>query len=133
MAQAPGRCPGPLTWSSSGHVGAGQYESVSASWARGLRWLVAVAVAVMLLASCGQSSESSQSETAQWLRAAAGFNETPELIDCMETAMHEELSPEQLREWLSYDPETITVEQIQALPHAIDVADRCRHLLPSAR
>jgi len=87
----------------------------------------------MFLASCGQSDDSTQSETARWLRAAAGFNETPELIDCMETAMDEELTHEQLREWLSYEPETITVQEIQALPQAIDVADRCRHLLPPAR
>lgn len=82
--------------------------------------------------ACGQSNEPAESETARWLRAAAGFNETPELIDCMETAMDEELSREELREWLSHKPETITVEQIQVLPRAIDVADRCRHLLPSA-
>ena len=89
-------------------------------------------MAVLVLVSCGQSNGSAGSETARWLRASAGFNETPELIDCMETAMQEELSPEELREWLSRNPETITVEQIQRLPHAIDVADRCRHLLRSA-
>ena len=28
--------------------------------------------------------------------------------------------------WLSHDAATITVEEIEVLPHAIDVADRCR-------
>ncbi len=40
--------------------------------------------------------------------------------------MHDLLSDDELEEWLSRDPETITVEEIQALPHAIDMADRCR-------
>lgn len=90
-------------------------------------------VALVLLVSCGQVDDSTQSETTRWLRAAAGFNVTPEAIECVGTAMGDLLSEEQLREWLSHEPETITVLEIQALPRAIDVADRCRHLLPSAR
>lgn len=36
------------------------------------------------------------------------------------------LLEEELQQWLSQDPETITVEEIQSLPHAIEVADHCR-------
>ena len=87
-------------------------------------------MASTLLASCGGSNESSRSETARWLRTAGHFDETPEEIACLETAMHEALSQDELRAWLSRDPESITVEELQALPHAIEVADRCRHLMP---
>ncbi len=40
--------------------------------------------------------------------------------------MHGELTPDELRQWLSQDPETVTVEDIQALPRSSDVADHCR-------
>jgi hypothetical protein len=48
----------------------------------------------------------------------------------MEAAMRAELSDAEIREWLAHDPRTITVEAIQALPHATAIADHCRHLLP---
>jgi hypothetical protein len=85
-----------------------------------------VLAAGVVLSSC--SSEGSESR--QWLSDAAGFNATPELIDCAEGAMDDLLSEAERREWLAHDPESITVEQAQALPDAIAVADRCRHLLP---
>jgi hypothetical protein len=87
-------------------------------------------VSSMLLASCGGSDEYPESEAAGWLRTAGHFDETPEEIECIEAAMYEALSRDELREWLSHDPERLTVEELQALPHAIDVADRCRHLMP---
>jgi len=40
--------------------------------------------------------------------------------------MNDLLSESEIEEWLSHDPETISVEEIQTLPHAIEVADRCR-------
>ena len=85
-------------------------------------WLAAVAVMV-IVASCAE-----QSEARQWLAEAAGFNVTPEMIDCAESAMDDLLTEPERREWLARDPETITVEQVQELPDAIAVADRCRHL-----
>ena len=90
------------------------------------------ASAAALLASVGATGCASQeypdSETARWLRAADGYDESPEVIRCVEQAMHDLLSPAELQEWLSRVPETITVEEIQSLPHAIEIADRCRHL-----
>ncbi len=94
-------------------------------------WRRPVVVLAMALApalgSCS-SGGSLASETARWLRTAGRFDDSPEHIACLEDAMHEELSPDELGQWLAEDPEGITVEEVQALPHAIDVADRCRHL-----
>jgi hypothetical protein len=88
-------------------------------------------MASILLASCaGPTGRTQQSETARWLRTAGHFDETPEEIECIETAMHATLSEDELHQWLSQKPERLTVEKLQALPHAIDVADRCRHLMP---
>ena len=86
--------------------------------------------ASMLLAACAGADGIPQSETARWLRTAGHFDETPEEIECIETAMHATLTQDELRQWLSQKPENLTVERLQALPHAIDVADRCRHLMP---
>jgi hypothetical protein len=88
------------------------------------------AVAAGAVSACASSTSTTDTEVADWLRAAAGVNETPELIECTEAAMRSELSDAEIREWLSHDPDEISVEEIQALPHAIDVADRCRHLVP---
>lgn len=63
------------------------------------------------------------------MRASAGFNVTPEALACTQSAVDDLLSEDDRRAWLSHDPETISVEQMQTLPRAMDVADRCRHLL----
>ncbi len=84
------------------------------------------ALLVAPLTAC--ASDYPDSETAQWLRIAGNFDETPEQVACVEQAMHDLLTDEELDVWLAQDPETVTVEQVQALPRAIEVADRCRHL-----
>lgn len=100
---------------------------MSAVSSRRVRTVVALAfLTTLALTSCGGSSEYSSSETGRWLRIAGKFDETPEEIECVETAMHDLLSEAELRQWLSQDPETITVEQVQSLPHALEIADRCR-------
>ncbi len=93
-----------------------------------LRRLSALGPCVLTLAltSCAAPDAFGTSDTAQWLRIAENFVETPAEIACVESVMHDLLSDDELEEWLSRDPETITVEEIQALPHAIDMADRCR-------
>ena len=89
-----------------------------------MRAVVAVAAGMLIVVSCSQ-----QSETRQWLSDAAGFNVTPEMIDCAEDAMDDLLDDAERREWFAHDPQTITVEEVQELPDAIAVADRCRHLM----
>ena len=48
------------------------------------------------------------------------------MIDCLSTFVHDEYTQAELREWLSHDPATMTVEEIQRLPRSIEVADHCR-------
>ena len=91
------------------------------------RLVAAVLLALPVLTAC--ADDQPDSGTAQWLRIAGHFDETPEEIACVEQAMHDLLTEDELDLWLSQDPETVTVEQVQALPRAIDVADRCRHLM----
>ncbi len=88
--------------------------------------IVLALLALQTLTSCGGSDDAGTSDTSQWLRTAGKFDETPQEIACIEAAMEDLLSDAELAEWLSHNPETITVEEIQVLPHAIDVADRCR-------
>lgn len=90
------------------------------------RFVAVVLLALPFTAAC--ADDYPDSETAQWLRVAGHFDETPEEIACVEQAMLDLLTEDELDLWLSQDPETVTVEQVQALPRAIDVADRCRHL-----
>lgn len=91
------------------------------------RLVAAVLLALSVLTAC--ADDYPDSETAHWLRIAGHFDETPAEIACVEQAMHDLLTEDELDLWLSQDPETVTVEQVQALPRAIDVADRCRHLM----
>ena len=92
-----------------------------------LRWLVIAATTSF--AACSSTTDDAVSEIGEWLRAAAGFNATPEALACTEAAAEDLLSDDDERVWLAHDPETINVEQLQELPHAIEMADRCRHLL----
>ena len=95
------------------------------------RSLAPLSVALVLsLAACRDDERTS--DTTGWLRAG-GFNATPEEIECVADSMDELLSPEERSAWLSRDPERLTVEELQALPRAIAVADRCRHLMPLGR
>jgi hypothetical protein len=88
--------------------------------------VVVVLLALPVAVAC--ADDYPDSETARWLRIAGNFDESPEQVACVEQAMHDLLTEEELDLWLSQDPETVTVEQVQALPRAIEVADRCRHL-----
>lgn len=94
----------------------------------GRRVLLTLLVGVITVAGCTDTKNES-SDIGAWLEASAGFNVTSEALACTESAAEDLLSEDDRKAWLSYDPETITVEQIQVLPHAIEVADRCRHLL----
>ncbi len=85
-------------------------------------------VGVMIATGCSDK-KNEPADIGAWLEAAAGFNVTPEALACTASAAEDLLSEDDQKVWLSHDPETITVEQIQVLPHATEVADTCRHLL----
>ncbi len=84
------------------------------------------AVALLLLVSCGGTEEITQPEVAQWLRASGGGDDPAEVIECMSSFMSDQLTQDELRAWLSRDPDTMTVEDFQRLPRSVEVADRCR-------
>lgn len=44
----------------------------------------------------------------------------------MSSFMSDQLTQDELRAWLSRDPDTMTVEDFQRLPRSVEVADRCR-------
>jgi len=50
--------------------------------------------ATFMLTSCGDAYNAA--ETAQWLRVAGHFDETPEQINCIDRAMHDLLSEDEL-------------------------------------
>lgn len=85
-----------------------------------------IAVALLLFAACGGTDEITEAEIARWLRVAGNGDDPAEVIDCLSTFMHDEFTQAELREWLSHDPATMTVEEIQRLPRSIEVADHCR-------
>ena len=87
-----------------------------------------VAVAALALGACGSSGskEVSKSEIARWLRVSGGGDDPPEVIECLSDYMHRELTQEELRTWLAADPDEVTVEELQRLPRAIEIADQCR-------
>lgn len=92
------------------------------------RWLFsACIVGAVIFAGCSDPNDSS--DIGAWLRASAGPDVSREVLVCTESAADALLSEDDRRIWLSHDPETITVEEMQQLPRAIEVADRCRHLL----
>ena len=96
---------------------------VSPSWAKWVgrvRAVFAVLTAGFILASCSSGG----SETRQWLSDAAGFNVTPEVVDCAEDAMDDLLTEAERREWLAHDPESITVENEKPVFGAVDAPTR---------
>lgn len=88
---------------------------------------VSALVVAAALSSCGLHYN--DTETARWLRAAGHFDDSPEVVNCADGAMQALLSDEERAQWLSHDPDSLTVETLQSLPHATDIADRCRHLM----
>ncbi len=88
-------------------------------------WCV-VAVSLALAACDSGSDEVTKSEVEGWLRVSGGGDDPEEVIDCLSTYMYDELTQEELRQWLSVDPAKATAEEVQLLPRAIEVADHCR-------
>ncbi len=85
-----------------------------------------IAVAVLAPAGCRTSDDISKADVARWLRVSGGGDDPEPVIECLSTYMYDEFTQDELRAWLSLDPSGATVEEVQRLPRAIEVADHCR-------
>jgi hypothetical protein len=87
-------------------------------------------VVLVVLVKRRDERDSPYSSTARRVRTEGDFNDSPEEVDCVAEAMDELLTSAELRQWLARDPDDISVTEVQALPRAEAIADRCRQLMP---